>query len=98
MTYPAGAGRPTTMNTTTKPADGGPAFPVSVPLLPPPQPELSLRDHFAGLAMQGELASQGDDDGSSYVIGDEDDLARWCYRMADAMLRARQACQEGGAA
>lgn len=52
---------------------------------------ISMRDYFAAKAMQGELASQspaGGDD-YNYLPGDEEDLATWCYRMADAMLKAR---------
>ena len=76
--------------------DGGPAFPVF--------PEttsghaaafqgMTLRDHFAGLAMQTILASQYED--GIYVGDTDNDSEHMCansaYMMADAMLKARQA-------
>ena len=42
--------------------------------------KISLRDHFAGLAMQGLLTHYGNDG---------DDLSRLSYQMADAMLKER---------
>jgi hypothetical protein len=45
--------------------------------------EISLRDHFAGLAMQGFLTADED-----HLI-DENDIAEWAYDQADAMLRER---------
>ena len=45
----------------------------------------SLRDHFAGLAMQGMIAC-----GEEY---DNAELGRFAYDVADAMLRAREAGQ-----
>lgn len=53
----------------------------------------SLRDMFAAKAMQGDWASQTEDTGyyspkSSDVI--LDNAAELYYRMADAMLRARE--------
>lgn len=45
-----------------------------------------LRDHFAGLAMQGSCACPDNNAPPSVV-------ARWAYEMADAMLRAREAGQ-----
>jgi hypothetical protein len=73
--------------------DGGPAFP-SQPLNSQGDPicaaieGMTLRDYFAARALQGELASQ--DEGKEYDEEDDpDELAGWCYAMADAMLRAR---------
>ena len=43
--------------------------------------DMTLRDHFAGLAMQACIA-RGDD---SNRLG----IAEWAYRMADAMLTER---------
>lgn len=43
---------------------------------------MSLRDWFAGKAMQGLLASS--------VKGSEDQFAEYSYKVADAMLRARE--------
>ncbi|OBU11731.1 hypothetical protein [Morganella psychrotolerans] len=53
----------------------------------------SLRDYFAAKAMQGDWAAQTEDTGyyspqSSDVI--LDNAAELYYRMADAMLRARE--------
>ena len=45
---------------------------------------MSLRDYFAGQAMTGCLP------GSMTVIPPEE-YAKWAYRMADAMLKARSA-------
>lgn len=44
---------------------------------------VSLRDHFAGLAMQGEITRCV----SGYNF---EDTARTAYMMADAMLKARK--------
>jgi hypothetical protein len=46
--------------------------------------DMTLRDHFAGLAMQGNIASM--------VEGQEFDPsmgAEWAYKVADAMLKER---------
>ena len=48
------------------------------------QQGMKLRDWFAGLAMQGEIASQ--DSGS---WDDIDRLAQYAYCVADAMMKAR---------
>lgn len=50
---------------------------------------LTLRDHFAGLAMQGWLASYGEDMAHPAQRGNADDTARNAYALADAMLKAR---------
>ena len=44
---------------------------------------ISLRDHFAGMAMQGLLSSDKD------AKWDEDDIALIAYGQADAMLAER---------
>lgn len=73
--------------------DGGPAHPVRLPTPDapringdPPPTELntgmSLRDHFAGLALQGLLASQ--------VEASREQFAEYAYKAADAMLIARK--------
>ncbi len=71
--------------------DGGPAFPIP-PIDNGPgniksqaKPGMSLRDWFAGLAMQGLLTH--DDEG---LIPE---TARDAYRYADAMLNARKASE-----
>lgn len=71
---------------------GGPAFPVST--INPKDghqdststwqfPGMTLRDHFAGLAMQGMCA------GSQKHYPNE--IARLAYTVADEMLKAREA-------
>jgi hypothetical protein len=62
--------------------NGGPAFPVSVHN--PYNPGMTLRDHFAGLAMQGFLA-----DGAAPSVSKET-ISEMAYAMADAMLLERQ--------
>lgn len=65
---------------------GGPAFPVDVDGRNY-HPGQTLRDHFAGLAMQGDMAyaTLGRDISSGRLK----DHAEHYYRIADAMLRAR---------
>jgi hypothetical protein len=48
---------------------------------------MSLRDYFAAKAMQGELASQSPENEYTNL----DALAALSYRMADAMIKAREA-------
>lgn len=67
---------------------GGPAFPVKTPtpgynFEKTVHPGMTLRDHFAGLAMQG-LVSTGAHAPSLY-----EQLAAKCYILADAMIKAR---------
>jgi hypothetical protein len=84
--------------------DGGPAFPVSNPdqqtfasktvdEVKRLMSGMSLRDHLAGLAMQGELSAMQDDDIDGLPLDTSDEqlwrLARHWYRIADAMLKAR---------
>ena len=71
--------------------DGGPAFPAR------PTEKLiggglitahlgmTLRDHFAGLAMQGICASSPTDDFTNKIIAWE------AYNLADEMIKARSA-------
>ena len=62
---------------------GGPAFPVKA--APDNYFGMTLRDYFAAKAMQGLLAqSCGTAFGSDLIHG-----AQYAYRMADAMLEAR---------
>lgn len=71
--------------------DGGPFHPFQplnsqgMPCMAA-EPGISIRDHFAGLAMQGSCACPDNNAPPSVV-------ARWAYEMADAMLRAREAGQ-----
>jgi hypothetical protein len=74
---------------------GGPAFPR-------PEnygaPGMTLRDHFAGLAMQGHWASQTEESCSLDWMCSNPELAdgqlrivaKLAYAMADAMLIARE--------
>lgn len=72
--------------------DGGPAFPF-VPPEPVPIPDtklttvffpgMSLRDWFAGMAMQGFLA-----DSNCTAVPER--LSAVSYAMAEAMLKARE--------
>ena len=76
--------------------DGGPAFPVSTSNEAEghqdgpntwQHPGKALRDYFAAKAMQGLLAqSLGTALGSDPILG-----AQYAYRVADAMLAARNA-------
>ena len=61
------------------------AFPMAVPGdWDSYQNGMSLRDHFAGLALQGLIARS-----SGIRLADEDVLARGSYAIADAMLAER---------
>ena len=72
------------MNTTQD--DGGPAFPhdEEVKLQVITHNGMSLRDWFAGMALQGTMANPNFND----MAGQ--DVARSCYRIADEMLAARK--------
>lgn len=66
---------------------GGQAFPISGSENNMPVQGMTLRDYFAGQAMQGGMAS-----GALEIFissGKLNDYADHCYRIADAMLRAR---------
>jgi hypothetical protein len=61
------------------------AFPIN--LQQSEQPEMAgmlLRDYFAAKALQGLVA--GADPSDEW---EEPRIARWCYEMADAMLKER---------
>ena len=67
--------------------DGGPAFPSPQCGDWSPEYGMMLRDWFAGQALAGLIAqSGGAATGSDKAVG-----ASWAYRMADAMLKAREA-------
>ena len=66
---------------------GGPAFPTAT-LAQKTEGGMTLRDHFAGLAMQGMFAS---DTAKWNEEGDWPSRADAAYAMADAMLEAREA-------
>ena len=66
---------------------GGQAFPTPATDWNMFHEGMTLRDHFAGLAMQGGMAS-----GALEIFissGKLNDYADHCYRIADAMLKAR---------
>ena len=68
--------------------DGGPAFPTGIVYTKPHMPGMSLRDWFAGMALQGFCANadlHGKEQGT--WIGDA--TARDAYSYADAMLQER---------
>jgi len=82
---------------------GGPAFPVA-DLVQIQYHGISVRDHFAGLAMQGllatpEMADKYVDEEEGYEITEDDHAGTWyphtkffaesCYTIADEMLKAR---------
>ena len=50
---------------------------------------MSLRDWFAGMALQGIL-SNSEIDGNRF---DPDKMAEWSYQTADAMIEARKSAQ-----
>lgn len=75
--------------------DGGPAFPGQWYDFQPCTGDqvvreqwsgMTLRDFFAAKAMQGYFASPV----APHRV-DADDVAKYCYEMADAMLKAREA-------
>jgi hypothetical protein len=84
------------MTTTTE--TGGPAFPTTKPLehWGDPNQGMTLRDYFAGKAMQAQLSAQweyhyktpSDEDFSNQW--DFIDVALCAYDIADAMLEARK--------
>lgn len=77
---------------TDEPKDGGPAFPRNDYMSPDGgltirngSKGMSMRDWFAGQAMAGTIAS-----GNVGINTTYEDLARVCYRQADAMIAARR--------
>ena len=67
---------------------GGPMFPA--PVTKPLEnyyPGISIRDYFAAKAMVFYFA--GPD--AKVISKQPDAIARWCYIMADEMLKAREA-------
>ena len=71
--------------------DGGPAFAHGgqphheTRFTAAAQHGMSLRDWFAGMALQGYMASVNED----VLVPDEEQAARTAYQVADAMLEAR---------
>ena len=76
----------------TTPKDGGPAFPSEGKDHGNPKyhsPGMSLRDYFAGLAMQALVTKCG-----FPVDEDTIDCADLSYKLADAMLAERDKVKE----
>lgn len=80
--------------------DGGPAFPRSDAGYSPTQDGMSLRDWFAGQTLAGLISSAEEhypgprgDPGALKEWSDSVDArwAKYCYKMADAMIAAREA-------
>jgi hypothetical protein len=74
---------------TNKKPTGGPAFPIVV------GPDLydtglTIRDWFAGMALQGELAGQFDSTSWDHDDDSTKKLAARSYAVADAMLAERE--------
>lgn len=67
--------------------NGGPAFPVFDDFHGSVVPGMSIRDYFAGQAMQATLTHL-DDDADAIAIASA--LANVAYVIADAMLAARK--------
>ena len=63
--------------------DGGPAFPSTISDDGLHVGGMSLRDYFAAKAMQGLMASPADPESMEVA-------AKWSYKLADAMLKARE--------
>ncbi len=64
---------------------GGPAFPVAYG--GGRIEGMTLRDYFAAKALQGLLVATV----TPITVWSQDDVAETAYKMADAMLKARQA-------
>ena len=62
--------------------DGGPAFPAQHFDLADGEHGMTLLDWFAGMAMQGFIACPN-------TRGEPNDIAAWCYQIADAMIQER---------
>ena len=78
----------------TQPNDGGPAFPMpahtsTIGEQARPIYGMSLRDYFAAAALQGEFSNptSGVFEADSITFSE---VAWDCYKMADAMLAARE--------
>lgn len=77
--------------------DGGSAFPfgqisevTGAPINGYFSDGMSLRDWFAGMAMQGWLSSFGPDMVHPVANDMEHEIAKQAYQMADAMIAARK--------
>jgi hypothetical protein len=70
-----------------------PAFPTTKPLdsWDDPNQGMDLRDYFAAKAMSAWLIHAGVTAGQAPT---QEDLARYSYEMADAMMKARGLCSD----
>ena len=59
---------------------GGPAFPIKGPIMTSDEQGMTLRDYFAAKAMQARAQK----------YSHEGDVSRNAYKIADAMLKARE--------
>jgi hypothetical protein len=66
---------------------GGPAFPTTEVAMMRSLQGMTLRDYFAAKAMQGLLVATV----TPITVWSQNDVAETAYKMADAMLKARQA-------
>ena len=73
--------------------DGGPAFPIAMSCETENYPGMTLRDWFAGIAMQGLLAHYGDVASIADDYG-KTDLYFAAYNHADYMI-AERSVEEG---
>ena len=64
-------------------SDGGPAFPTLFiePNYGSGYAGMTLRDYFAAAVLQGNLIEP---------TANNDEVAKWAYSLADAMLKARE--------
>ncbi len=74
--------------------DGGPAFPTTLQadksqITVDAGCGMTLRDYFAAKALAGQVAYEGAE-GCGNDAG-ANDVAKWCYAIADAMLAERLA-------
>jgi hypothetical protein len=69
--------------------DGGPAFPIPVENIFQFSLGMTLRDWFAGQALQGRAHRLNS------PFDHRDILASDCYAIADAMIKARKEVQNG---
>lgn len=72
-------------------ADGGPAFPahwMNDEYGHERDNGMSLRDYFAGQALNGFITAHKD--GQATEFQNAEHVASWCYEWADAMLKARE--------
>lgn len=65
--------------------DGGPAFPQSY-WSQHPAPGMSLRQWYAGMAMQGIIASYANPAATGYPNDEADKVAKAAFQFADALL------------